>query len=109
SRPINSACPLRSGLLQEAEIAQPLLEPRGPFAEGLGVLIAHAKAVARAGVNVQFRRDAHLFELQIYFGHPLRDVGAVAVAAHNKDRRRVFGWSEAPGTARINQRLKIRL
>src|SRR5215831_16679041 len=96
-------------LLQKAEVTQPLLESRGPFAGGVSVLFAHAETVARAGVNVQFRRNAHLFELQIDFGHPLRDVGTVFISAHDEDRRRVFGRSETPRTAGVDQSLKIRL
>src|SRR5262245_62853347 len=64
-------------LLQKAEVGQPLLESRGPFAGGVSVLVAHAEAVACAGVNMQFSRNAHLFELQIDFGHSLRDVGTI--------------------------------
>src|SRR5215813_13654971 len=96
-------------LLQKAEVTQPLLESRGPFAGGVSVLVAHAEAVARAGVNVQFRRNAHLFELQIDFGHPLRDVGTIFISADDEDRWRVFGRGESPRTAGIDQRLKIGL
>src|SRR5215475_843743 len=96
-------------LLQKAEVTQPLLESRGPFAGGVGVLFAHAEAMARGGVNVQLSRHANLFELQIDFGHTLRDVGTVFISAHDEDRRRIFSRSESARASGVDQRLKIRL
>src|SRR5262249_56264671 len=69
-----------SRLLQKAQVAQPLLKSRGPFADGLGVVFAHAEAMTCARINVQFRRNAHLLELQVDFGHPLRDVAPLAIS-----------------------------
>src|SRR5262245_26073768 len=96
-------------LLQKAEVGQPLLESRGPFAGGVSVLVAHAEAVACAGVNMQFSRNAHLFELQIDFGHSLRDVGTIFITADDEDRRGIFRRCESARASGIDQRLKIRL
>src|SRR5262245_9695299 len=55
-------------LLQKAEVGQPFFKARRPPRRAASVLFTHAEPMTRRRVNVQFRRDANLFELQIDFG-----------------------------------------
>ncbi len=93
---------------QQAAVGKPVGEALGPFGGSAGLSVGLvAEAVTGVGEDVQLSFDASGLVLEVESSHAFGDVGPVAVAISDEERRQAFFSVEEAGGAGIDERLEV--